>query len=179
MPAPEVEEVPAPVVSVSAPPVLDVGFGNPQAVRIGLLVALLSFFIAVLSVQVAGQTVLLPICSLLGAGFISVYLYGRRTGQALTLRSGARMGWMTGLFAFVILLVLLTTVVLAVSDPGIASRLVDQMKARGTEGSADMMDVFRNPAAILQMLLISFVMFTLFPTLGGALGARLLRGRSR
>ncbi len=153
MPDAEPEEVPVPL-PVPIPPVVDVGFGNPQAVRIGLVVALLSFFAAVLSVQVAGQTVLLPIFSLLGAGFISVFLYGRLTGQALSLRSGARMGWMTGLFAFVILLVLLTTVVLAVSDPSIASRLMDQMKARGTEGSAEMMEVFHNPAAILELSLI-------------------------
>ena len=45
--------------------------------------------------------------------------------------------------------------------------------------TAETMDAFRNPAGVIQMVLISFVVFTLFPTLGGALGAKLLSGRSR
>ena len=54
---------------VAPPPVPDVGFGNPQAVRIGLLVALLAFFVAVISVQFVSQTLpVLPIVSLLGGG---------------------------------------------------------------------------------------------------------------
>jgi hypothetical protein len=82
------------------------------AVRIGLLVALLSFFASALS----GPVLILPLIWLLAAGFLSVYLYRRRTGFVLSPASGARMGWMTGLFAFLILLVLLTTIVLVVSD---------------------------------------------------------------
>jgi hypothetical protein len=174
----EPEEVPPPqpVEAVkAAPPVLEVGFGNPQAVRIGLVVALLTFFASALS----GGIAILPFVWLVGAGFLSVYWYRRRTGQSLTLGSGARMGWMTGLFAFVILLVLLTLLVLAVSDPGIASNMVAMMKARGADVSSDaMMEAFRSPSGIVQIVLVSFVVFTLFPTLGGALGATLLR-RSR
>jgi hypothetical protein len=34
----------------------------------------------------------------LAAGFLAVYLYSRRTGQTLSIRSGARMGWITGIF---------------------------------------------------------------------------------
>lgn len=179
MPTPEPEEVPvAPVRAqvVAAPPPIDVSFSNPQAVRIGLLVALLSFFASALS----GPVVFLPLVWLLGGGFMSVYLYRRRTGQPLTLRSGARMGWMTGLFAFVILLVLLTTVVLAISDQSIASKLLEEMRARGADVNAEtMVEAFRNPSGIIQIVLISFVVFTVFPTVGGAIGAKLLSGRSR
>src|ERR1019366_2485675 len=112
---------------------------------------------------------------LLGAGFVSVYMYRRRTGQSLTPSNGARMGWMTGLFAFVILLVLLTTVVVAISDPGIASKLLSEMKARGADVNAEiMLEAFHSPSGIVQIVVVSFVVFTLFPTLGGALGAKLL-----
>ncbi len=184
-PAADPDEVPLQAVradlaaAAAAPP--DVGFGNPQAVRIGLFVALLSFFVVVLSAQFVGPGLpILPFVCLLGAGFISVYLYRRRTGLPVTLRSGARMGWMTGVFAFIILLVLLIFLVLAISDPSIASKLLADMKARGANVNAEtMMEAFRNPAGIVQMILISFVTFTLFPALGGMLGAKLLNGRSR
>lgn len=179
MPQFETEEVPAPPVvaqPVLPPPPPDVGFGNPHAVRIGILVALLSFLASALS----GPIVALPLVWLVAGGFFSVYLYRRRTGQLLTLGSGARLGWMTGLFAFVILLVMLTTVVLAISDPGIAAQLVDAMRARGADVNAqNMLDAFRSPSGILQIVVAFFVIFTLFPTLGGAIGAKLLSGRSR
>ncbi len=172
---PEEVKPPARVEPVKPPPLPEVGFGNPQAVRIGLMVALLSFFASMLS----GGIVILPFVWLVGAGFLSVYWYGRRTGQWLTMGSGARMGWMTGLFAFVILLVLLTTLVLAISDPGIASKLIAEMKARGADVTGEtVMEAFRSPGGIVQIVLVSFVVFTVFPTLGGALGAKLLR-RSR
>ena len=54
----------------------------------------------------------------LAAGFLAVFLYVRRTGQRLSLRSGARMGWITGIFSFTIFTVQLTAGVLAMSDEG-------------------------------------------------------------
>jgi hypothetical protein len=175
---PEQEEpLPVPILPVEVrqpPKPLDVGFRNPVAVRIGLIVALLSFFASALS----GPILILPLFWLLGAGFLSVYLYNRRTGLPLTPRSGARMGWMTGLFAFVILLILLTTVVVAVSNDTMAAELLAQMRARGADVNAQhMLEAFQNPGGIAEILLVSFVVFTLFPTLGGALGAKLLSGR--
>lgn len=189
MPVVEPEEVPLQAIRAelakAPPPIAPVGFGNPQAVRIGLVVALFSFLALVLSGNVvvpSGVPVLsfvLPIFWLAGAGFVSVYLYHRRTGQSLTWGSGAHMGWMTGLFAFVIVLVVLTTIVLAVSDPTMASKLLADMKARGADVSAEtMFEAFRNPTSIVQIVLLSFVLFTLFPTLGGALGGMLF-GRPR
>jgi hypothetical protein len=188
MPAAEPEAAPLENIRAElakAPPaVAPVGFGNPQAVRIGLVVALLSFVALVLSGNVmvpavSGVGFALPIFWLAGAGFLSVYLYHRRTGQSLTLGGGAHMGWMTGLFSFVIVLVLLTTIVVAVSDPTMASKLLADMKARGADVSAEaMFEAFRNPSSIVEIVLLSFVLFTLFPTLGGALGAKFL-GRSR
>ena len=35
----------------------------------------------------------------LGAGYFSVWIYKRRTGQRLTVRGGARMGWITGVLS--------------------------------------------------------------------------------
>jgi hypothetical protein len=38
-----------------------------------------------------------------------------------------------------------------------------------------MVEAFRSPSGIIQIVLVSFVVFTLFPTLGGVLGAKLLK----
>ncbi|MBS1877753.1 MAG: zinc ribbon domain-containing protein [Acidobacteria bacterium] len=175
---PEPEEAPLEPVraeTVAAPLPADVSFGNPHAVRIGLLVAFLSFFTSVLASPVA----LLPIVCLLGAGFLSVYLYRRRTGQRLSPRGGARMGWMTGLFAFIMLLVVFTAAVLAISDPEMCSRLVEEMRARGAGANAEaVVEAFRSPSGVFQVVVMFFVIFTLFPALGGLLGAKLL-DRSR
>jgi hypothetical protein len=174
----EEETVAAPVLVAPPvePPAPEVGFRNPVAVRIGLLVALLSFFATALS----GPVVILPFIWLVGAGFLSVYLYRRRTGLILSLGSGARMGWMTGLFAFLILLVLLTTLVLLLSDPDMAARLLSELRARGADVNAEhMVEAFQSPGGLTQIVLISFIVFTLFPAIGGAIGAKVLSGRPR
>ena len=41
------------------------------------------------------------------AGFLAVFLYRRRTGQRLSVASGARLGWICGIFGFVIVAVML------------------------------------------------------------------------
>lgn len=179
MPVYEREEETPPPPAASAPPpppVLDVGFRNPIAVRIGALVALPGFF----AVTLSGPIPLLPLIWLFAAGFLSVYLYRRRTGLVLSAGSGARMGWMTGLFAFLILLVLLTTVALAVSDPRIAAELLEGMRARGVELEAEhVVEAFQSFSGVVQIVLLSFIAFTLFPAIGGALGATLLSGPPR
>jgi hypothetical protein len=45
------------------------------------------------------------IVTLLAGGFFSVFMYQRRTGFSLSVGSGARMGWITGIFCSVIMLV--------------------------------------------------------------------------
>ncbi len=37
-----------------------------------------------------------------------MYLYQRRTGDYLSLRGGLQIGWMTGLFCFIVTMVMLT-----------------------------------------------------------------------
>ena len=44
----------------------------------------------------------------LTAGFLAVYIYRRRTGQLLTVDSGLRMGWITGLLGSTITSVVFT-----------------------------------------------------------------------
>src|SRR3984957_8547658 len=75
----------------------DIGFHNGLAVRIGFVAAIGAVLIAMLPVPL--PFVRLPI-AFVAAGFLAVFLYSRRTGQTLSIRNGARMGWITGIFSF-------------------------------------------------------------------------------
>src|SRR5437016_1784693 len=87
-------------------------FHHPVAVRVGLFVACIATFLC-LAVPF-GFVVWLP-----AAGFISVYLFSRRTGQSLSIRNGARMGWISGILSFLIITVLFTIIATALaSRPG-------------------------------------------------------------
>lgn len=174
-PEPEAQPEVAPAPPIALPPQPPpISFRNPLAVKIGLFVALLAFFASALS----GQFFLsqfLPLFWMIAAGFFSVYLYGRRTGQSLTLRGGARIGWITGVFAFVIAMVLITMIVVAISDSSVAAALTEQLKARGAEAQAStMIEAFRKPDGIAQILLTFFLICGILPTIGGLLGAKLL-----
>jgi hypothetical protein len=177
LPIPE-EVAPVPVAVVSAPPAgpPEIGFHNSQAVRVAFLAGSLAFLLFSLPFPV-----LLRLLFLLGAGVFSVYLYRRRSGYPVEIGGGARMGWITGLFCFVIFAVLFAASMALLSvlmrDPGTAAQFREQMGAMGMtpEMIQQATEVFQSPTQVLGALLSLFVTSTLIPALGGALGARLLR----
>ena len=150
-------------------------FHHPVAVRIGLLVASVAtlLFLAV----PFGFVIWLP-----AAGFISVYLFRRRTGQSLSVRGGARMGWIAGILSFLILTVLFTmnAVALASRPGGLAGSFREELVARSmpSEQLDAVMKLLVNPLyqALLYLffLLILFTVIAVFCTAGGALGAKVL-----
>jgi hypothetical protein len=117
---------------------------------------------------------------LLAGGFISVYLYHRRTGDYLTVRSGARLGWMTGMFAFLITMVLFTVSIVAISASGGLQQFFHELvNARGTPELAEQFDqILSNPAAtgalLFLVLTMMFLMLTIVASIGGALAAKVL-----
>lgn len=156
----------------AAPPI---GFHNGPAVRIGLLVAVMSILVSALTGRLAVLQALAPLW-LVAGGFVAVYLYRRRTGQKLTALNGAHLGWICGVFGFVIATLMLTLIAFALSDPNVVSAMRDQWKDYGNN-EADLnhiIDAVRNPAKIIAMLLSTFLLFTVLPAFGGALGAKLL-----
>jgi hypothetical protein len=177
LPVPE-ELAPAPVAIVSTQPASppEIGFHNSQALRVAFLVGSLAFLLFSLPFPI-----LLRLLFLLGAGVFSVYLYSRRSGHRVEIGSGARMGWITGLFCFVIFAVLFAASMAVLSvllrDPATADLYRKQMGAMGMtpEMIQQATDLFKSPVQILGTLLSLFVTSTLIPALGGALGARLLR----
>jgi hypothetical protein len=141
------------------------------AVRIGLLVA-----------SVAAVLNTMPLLSFLfiiwsaSAGFIAVVLYRRSTGQLLSIRSGAKLGWITGVLISVIMSTLYSIVLAANSN--LLKDLRDQVRAM-TNGDPAALSFLDNPyslaAFIVVTLIMMFAIYTGACVAGGALGARITR----
>ncbi len=174
-PAVEAEPViaPPPIPLPAAPP--PIGFHNGPAVRIGLLVAVMSILVSAVTGRMAVLQALAPLW-LIGGGFLTVYLYRRRTGQRLSTLSGAHLGWICGIFEFVIATLMLTLIAYALSDPNVVSAMREQWKDYGNSDANlnQIIEAVKNPAKIAALLLSTFLLFTVLTAFGGALGAKLL-----
>lgn len=119
------------------------------------------------------------------AGFLSVYIYRRRTGQLLTVDNGLRMGWITGLLGSTIASVLFTVSVVALNNQGGIAEML-QAQARKMPGNeANMQEAIKmmeSPSGlavfVIMALLFLFLIITFLCTAGGALGAKLVGGVS-
>lgn len=165
--------VPPPIPAPAAPP--PIGFHNGPAVRIGLLVAVMSILVSAVTGRMAVLQALAPLW-LIAGGFLTVYLYRRRTGQRLSTLSGAHLGWICGIFEFVIATLMLTLIAYALSDPNVVSAMRDQWKEYGNSDANlnQIIEAVKNPAKIAWLLLSTFLLFTVLTAFGGALGAKLL-----
>src|SRR5207302_10609903 len=146
-----------------------IGFHNTTAVWIALRVAFIMFLLCLVSG-------IFSFIWLIAGGFFAVYLYRRRTGQGLTIRGRAHLGWLAGIFGFLMATVLITLIVLAVSEPDTVQKLRDQSKiwSMSEDDLNRVIELFRSPSSIVTMVLGSFMIFTLFAAVGGAFGAKLL-----
>jgi hypothetical protein len=180
-PPPPLPTVPVdPVRATAAAAAPGIGFRNKVAVRIGLLAAALSSLLTTLPIPPMFSIIWMPVC-LVGAGFFSVYLYRRRTGEDLPAKLGAKMGWVTGIFCFAIAVVIFTISMIAISmQGGLASFYQEQLASQTTPG-VDLEEFYKlleSPGGIGAILFFSLIMlflfFTLLPTLGGAMGAKVL-----
>lgn len=153
----------------------EISFRNSLALRVGFLAGGFAFLLGLLPVPFLGRVILL-----LAAGFFSVYLYRRRSGRSLSVRNGARIGWMSGLFCFVIVMVLFTINLLLISivtrETGMADFYRQQLGAMGMpeESIRQVIELFQSPLQITGLLFTLFLLFTGLLTVGGALGAKVL-----
>jgi len=172
-----VQPPPLPLPVVAAAP--EISFHNRLAVRIGFLVALTAF----LPFMFLQAIPFLPAVIAFLTGFLAVFSYSRFTGQSLSVRSGARMGWITGIFSFAIIALLFSLSMLVVATQGKA--VVDHFKEyQGpffhpkTDQIEAVTKLLQDPATfateMLGVLLLFFIMLTALPVLGGALGAKVL-----
>lgn len=174
----EAAEPEAPASSPVAPPaplLAEISFHNRLAVRIGFLAALTAvlFFLFPLPFPFLRLMIVF-----LAAGFLAVFLYTRRTGQMLSVRGGVRMGWITGIFCFTLISLLMTAAVVAISNKGgLANYLRSQFPANDAR-SDTLAQALSDPATLvggmLFALLMLFVILTALPMIGGALGAKVL-----
>jgi hypothetical protein len=173
-----VEDEPAVQAPIAAPPPplpappAPIGFHNGAAVRVALVAWILtvagSTLFGVASVPQVFALLWLP-----AGGFFAVYLYRRRTGQRLTILNGAHLGWLSGIFGFVMALI---GSAVEFADPTALSKMRQQMQANGF-GDANITQVFSfltSPGGIIVLVVGLFIMFTFLPACGGALGAKLL-----
>jgi hypothetical protein len=150
-------------------------FHNPIAVRVALFVASIAAMLCVL--LPFGCVIWLP-----SAGFIAVYLYSRRTGQSLSVRSGARMGWIAGIMSFAIFTVVFTvgTVAIANQPGGLSAAFRQALGSRpvSQQQLEDALQVLSTPtgqaSVYIFALLFSFTVTAVFCTAGGAIGAKVL-----
>jgi len=184
----EVEEAPQPefraevqqviAAAAAAPP--GINFQNRTAVRTALLSALLGTMLLHFPLPVFLAVFWFLVC-LLAAGFVAVYLYHRRTGETLTVRNGVRMGWLTGVFSFLITLVLTLPVLIMVQQQGgLGAALREQMEKAAAPGLnvEEAMRVLESPVALGMVTLFAvgvyFLVFIGVTIIGGALGAKVL-----
>mgnify|MGYP000212257856 CR=1 FL=1 len=181
MAAEEPAEAMAPAAAPPSAASPEINFHNRAAVRTALLVAVVASVLISLPMP-AYVNLVWMLGWLTAAGFLTVYFYQRRTGRQLSVRQGARMGWMAGVFCFAIATILFTVTVLAISSRGsLAEFYRDRIAAQGAPSNLDierMLEMLEQPAGLASLIFISllmmFLLLTLLPALGGALGAKVL-----
>lgn len=147
---------------------LTISFKNSRAVTISGVVAGGAFF----GSAIAGllSPLLWPLV-LLAAGFVASVVYKSGSSEPLSSANGARLGWMTGLWLFLVLMLGATLVSLYLSSPS-GAEVMKQLHSMPQ--FAQMADMNRRDVAmsILVSAIPTFFMVTLIAGLGGILGAR-------
>ena len=141
---------------------MNVGFGNPIALRVAFLMSLG----IMLTTMIPVVNVLSPVWWLV-AGSCAVLLYRRLTGLSLSVGAGARLGSITGVLAFLSLVV-----IFALTFAFAGKELFQDMIKQNPDAS----QVLNNPTTLViasaLALVILFAMVVGMCTAGGALGAR-------
>jgi hypothetical protein len=172
-------EVPtlSPVLQVQLP--AEISFHNRLAVRVGFIAALAAVFLFMVPVPFPFLRFLIPFVA---GGFFAVFLYSRRTGQMLTIRSGVRMGWITGVFSFTMVSMVFAAATVEVSKNGGLAKFIQSQMPANDARMEPITQALNDPATLGVMVLLSlgmlFVVLTLLPIIGGALGAKVLAKES-
>jgi hypothetical protein len=173
--APVAEVAPPAEQSQAPPPILEISFHNRLAVRTGFLAAVTGVLLALFPLPFPFARLMF---GLLAAGFLAVFLYTRRTGQILSIRSGVRMGWITGVFCFVLLSMLMSAVLITISKQGGLANFIKSQVPADDARADTLAQALSDPATLaggmLFALILFFVILTALPMIGGALGAKVL-----
>lgn len=169
----EPEQQPLPTPAIQPPP--EISFHNRIAVRIGFLAAFTGMLLVMFPLPFP---MIRLFVAFLAAGFLAVFAYTRRTGQVLSIRSGARMGWITGIFSFALVTILFTVSMVAISSQGGIAKFFRSQLPPNDSRASTIEQALNDPAAVagglLFVLMVMFVVVTTLPMIGGALGAKVL-----
>ena len=167
--------IPPPLPTAPPPSPLEISFHNRLAVRVGFLTALIAVLLFLFPLPFPFVRLLL---AFLAAGFLAVVVYTRRTGQILSIRSGARLGWITGIFSFTFVTLLFTVAMVAISSQGGLPKYFRSQLPPNDSRAEMLAQAFNDPATlvggVLFAILLLFIILTALPVLGGALGAKVL-----
>lgn len=165
----ELPPAPPPPAVVIPPPPLPISFGNPIALRVAFLMSL-----GIMMAEMLPVVNYLFFAWWLVAGWGGVRLYRRLTGLRLSVAAGARLGFLTGLFAFVSMAVVFSLTMASSTGRDMLDQMVKQ--------DPRMSEVVNNPAMLGAVLLMVLVMvFALVAGVcaaGGALGAKFATRKS-
>ena len=157
----------------STPSSSSISFRNSRAVLISLVVAGAAFVGSGAAALLSPLLFPLILCA---AGYVAARLYRRQSSETLTAAAGARLGWMTGLWLFLIVAVLSAITAIYVSSP----QGWEQIRAMWSQ-VPEVSKVLVNQHDFLMRLAVNlpffFFLLTLLPGLGGMLGARGARRR--
>jgi len=127
---------------------LPLNFHNPVAVRIALIVGLVTTLLSWLP--------LLNIVLWAAGGFFAVFLYRRRTGHLLDVRDGVQMGWITGVLTFTTTVVIFTATLLpAALSGGVGALIQAQFKNATDPNVQQMLKMFESGPGLAFLLVIS------------------------
>lgn len=166
-----------PLPKTDAEAVTPIGFGDSDALRVCYLSAAVATFLTTLGAPLA-----LALIWFIGSGFFSVWAYRRRKGVSPSVREGAKLGWMTGVLTFSLLMVLLA-IASMLSGVGPRDRLEqskEELIAGGVpEEVADTVaEALKSPLVLAAVFAFSLLLYFLltagFAALGGVLGAQIL-----
>jgi hypothetical protein len=148
---------------VVPPPPMPIGWSNPIALRVAIMMSL-----------AITMPELLPYLNSLFflwwflAGWGAVWLYSRLTGMHLTISAGAHLGFLTGIFTFLSVALILAS---QLASSEVREALNQQMMKDPRTA-----DVMNHPAVLgcvaIMVLAVIFGIVAVVCTTGGALGAR-------
>jgi hypothetical protein len=108
---------------------------------------------------------------LLAAGFFAAGLYKGRSSEPLSGAAGARLGWMTGLWLFLVIMVAGIMISLYLTSPA-GAEVIKQLKAMPQFSQLTIGDTHELLNSMLVSAIPTFFMVTAIPGLGGLIGAR-------
>ena len=165
------ESVQAPLTPPLSTTPSSISFRNSRAVLISLVVAGAAFIGSGAAALISPLLFPVVLCA---AGYVAARIYRRQSAEPLTAAGGARLGWMTGLWLFLIIAVLSAITAVYVSSP----QGWEQIKAIWSQ-VPEVSKVLVNQHDFLMRLVINlpffFFLLTLLPGLGGMLAARTAR----